>query len=129
MIRIDLATQSFNGNLVRTSRDSPSSTFADLLARQIAEVAEADKSRQPLTSDDHLTSSEASNSRDELMRFLSMSPIELIRYQTLEKMGLTEEALEELPFEERMEIEGKIQEKIDQVIGAKAGREGIAVKA
>ena len=131
MIRIDSMTQFTNGGSVRTSNESLPSTFADLLAEQVVKVAEVDKSKQPPVSDNQLTSSEnayATNPRDELERLLSMSPSELIRYQILEQMGLTEEALKELPFEERMKIEEKIQEQIERLMDDKASREETAAK-
>ena len=129
MISINSSNQSSNDIPIRTSNNNLSSKFSDLLSEQITKADQADKSKQPVDSDNNLTRSKnthTSNSRSELERLLSMSPIELIRYQMLEQMGLTEEALKELPFEERMKIEEKIQEKIDQVMGTKADKSGVA---
>ena len=131
MIRIDSATQlTNNSSPAHKSNTSPQSTFGDLFAEQVAKVAEADKNKQAPVSDIQLTSPEfkpTENPRTELERLLAMSPMELIRYQILEGMGLTEEALQELPLEERMKIEEKIQEQIDRQLGGKAGGEKTAV--
>ncbi|WP_315980485.1 hypothetical protein [Aliamphritea spongicola] len=68
------------------------------------------------------------NHRDELMRLLSMSPAELIRYQMLDEMGLTEESLKNLPYEERMKIEEMIEEEIERQLGSKEGIGDIAAQ-
>lgn len=130
MISINSSNQPSNDIPVRTSNNNSSAKFSDLLSEQITKADGADKNKQPVTSDNDLTnsnSSHTSNSRNELERLLSMDPIELIRYQMLEQMGLTEEALKELPFEERMKIEEKIQEKVEQVMGTKVNKSGVAV--
>ncbi len=62
------------------------------------------------------------------MRLLAMSPAELIRYQMLDEMGLTEESLQGLPYEERMKIEKMIEEEIERQLGGKAGTEDTATK-
>jgi hypothetical protein len=129
MISINSSNQSPHDIPIRTSNNNLSSKFSDLLSEQITKSYQADKSKQPVESDNNLTSSNSthtSNSRSELERLLAMNPIELIRYQMLEEMGLTEEALKELPFEERMKVEEKIQEKIDQVMMTKTDKSGIA---
>ena len=131
MIRIDSMTQLSNGGSVRTSSESSSSTFADLLAEQVVKVAQTDNSKQSPVSANQLTSLEntlTTNPRDELERLLSMSPFELIRYQILEQMGLTEEALKELPYEERMKLEEQIKEQIERLMGDKASSENTATQ-
>ncbi|NRA22004.1 MAG: hypothetical protein HRU05_16155 [Oceanospirillaceae bacterium] len=131
MIRIDSMTQLSNGGSVRTSSESSSSTFADLLAEQVVKVAQTDNSKQSPVSANQFTSLEntlTTNPRDELERLLSMSPFELIRYQILEQMGLTEEALKELPYEERMKIEEQIKEQIERLMGDKASSENTATQ-
>ena len=131
MIRIDSMTQLSNGGSVRTSSESSSSTFADLLAEQLVKVAQTDNSKQSPVSANQFTSLEntlTTNPRDELERLLSMSPFELIRYQILEQMGLTEEALKELPYEERMKIEEQIKEQIERLMGDKASSENTATQ-
>lgn len=131
MIRIDSMTQLSNGGSVRTSSESSSSTFADLLAEQVVKVAQTDNSKQSPVSANQFTSLEntlTTNPRDELERLLSMSPFELIRYQILEQMGLTEEALKELPYEERMKIEEQIKEQIERLMGDKASSENTAAQ-
>ena len=124
-------TQLSNGGSVRTSSESSSSTFADLLAEQVVKVAQTDNSKQSPVSANQFTSLEntlTTNPRDELERLLSMSPFELIRYQILEQMGLTEEALKELPYEERMKIEEQIKEQIERLMGDKASSENTATQ-
>ena len=131
MIRIDSMTQLSNGGSVRTSSESSPSTFADLLAEQVVKVAQTDNSKQSPASANQFTSLEntlTTNPRDELERLLSMSPFELIRYQILEQMGLTEEALKELPYEERMKIEEQIKEQIERLMGDKASSENTAAQ-
>ena len=131
MIRIDSVTQPSNGASIRTSNESPPSTFADLLAEQVVKVAQTDNSKQSPVAANQFTSVEntlTTNPRDELERLLSMSPAELIRYQILEQMGLTEEALKELPYEERMKIEEQIKEQIERLMGDKASNENTAAQ-
>ncbi|MBA4502222.1 hypothetical protein [Marinobacterium marinum] len=57
---------------------------------------------------------ERPNTRDELLSIVSMTPAERIRHQLLHGMGLTEEALRNLPVEERIRIEQRIQEEIER---------------
>ena len=132
MIRIDSVTQP-NIAGVASSQKAASSTFADLLAEQAAKLAETAKSKQedaPAVSDQTTATEEKStvNHRDELMRLLAMSPAELIRYQMLDEMGLTEESLKNLPYEERMKIEEMIEEEIERQLGGKEGMGDIAAQ-
>ncbi|GAA0684615.1 hypothetical protein GCM10009104_07510 [Marinobacterium maritimum] len=122
MIRIDSLTQPTTGVTTPTPKDSHQSSFAALLAEQAAKTAETSKavlekdheSDIPLTAPDD---THQANPRDELLRLLSMSPAERIRYQMLQEMGLTEEALKQLPYEERMKIEEMIKEEIERQLG------------
>ena len=57
-----------------------------------------------------------------------MSPAELMRYQILSQMGLTEEALQEMPKEERTKIEELIKEKIEEKLGISDDSEEVATK-
>jgi len=131
MIRIDSTIQPSNGGSVRTSHENPSPVFAQLLSEQVVKVTEADKSKQFPNANNQLPSSQSAyttHPRDELERLVSMSPSELIRYQILEQMGLTEEGLKELPFEERMKIEEKIQEQVERLMGEKASKKDTAAE-
>ncbi len=121
MIRIDSVNQPLptKGGPIRADNDKPSSSFAALLAEQTVKIVEASKSEQERYTafDNQLTGpkdSYAANLRGELQRLLSMSPAELIRYQVLEKEGLTEESLKGLPIEERTIIEDMIKDEIDR---------------
>jgi len=126
MININSATQPAYNLTVRNSIDNSTSTFSDLFAAQLAKNTETDNSKHPAVAADPLSGTEntaPTNTRDELNRLLAMNPFELIRYQMLSQMGLTEDTLQELPFEERMKIEETIKEKIEQQLGTKADSE------
>ncbi len=128
MIRIDSVTQPNTVGSANSTKVSISSTFADLLSEQTTKLAEIGKSKPdkaPAVTDQVMSTEDtnAVNPRDELMRLLSMSPAELIRYQMLDEMGLTEESLKGLPYEERMKIEEMIKEEIERQLGGKAGIE------
>ncbi len=123
MIRIDSLIQpATSSSSTRTSGDNQQHDFAALLAEQAAKAAAASKvalerdneSEIPLTSPEE---AHETNPRDELLRLLSMSPAERIRYQMLQEMGLTEEALSQLPYDERMKIEEMIKEEIERQLG------------
>lgn len=127
MISINSSNQFANSISNPTSSDNSSTKFSDLLSEQVAKAAETDKTKQPISSENEVTNSKSasvSDTKNELERLLAMSPMELIRYQMLGDMGLTEEALKELPFEEQLKIEEKIQEKIDQVMGSESDKSG-----
>ncbi len=131
MIRIDSVTQPGFTGTANSQKAAGPSAFADLLAEQAAKLAETAKSKQedaPSASEQVTSTEEKStvNHRDELMRLLSMSPAELIRYQMLEEMGMTEESLKNMPYEERMKIEAMIEEEIERQLG---GKDGIGVIA
>jgi len=133
MIDINSATQPMNNNTstVRTTNNSVASSFSEILAEQFARTAEPEKNQQPNVLDDPLSSSEKTtktSAQDELSRILAMSPAELMRYQILSQMGLTEEALQEMPFEERMKIEEMIKEKIEEKLGVTDDSEEVATK-
>jgi len=123
MININSATQPINNSAstARTTNNSSASTFSDILSEQFAKTAEPEKNKQPNVLDDPLSSSEKTtntSAQDELSRILAMSPAELMRYQILSQMGLTEEALQQMPKEERTKIEELIKEKIEEQLGA-----------
>lgn len=128
MIRIDSVTQPNIAGAASSQKAAVSSTFADLLAEEAARLADAAKSKQEDAPTTATATEEKStvNHRDELMRLLSMSPAELIRYQMLDEMGLTEESLKNLPYEERMKIEEMIREEIERQLGGKEGIGDIA---
>ncbi|WP_271271038.1 hypothetical protein [Aliamphritea hakodatensis] len=128
MIRIDSVTQPNIAGAASSQKAAVSSTFADLLAEEAARLADAAKSKQEEAPTTATATEEKStvNHRDELMRLLSMSPAELIRYQMLDEMGLTEESLKNLPYEERMKIEEMIREEIERQLGGKEGIGDIA---
>jgi len=133
MININSATQPINNSAstARTTNNSSASTFSDILSEQFAKTAEPEKNKQPNVLDDPLSSSEKTtntSAQDELSRILAMSPAELMRYQILSQMGLTEEALQQMPKEERMKIEELIKEKIEEQLGASDDSEEIATK-
>lgn len=133
MIRIDSVTQSIASGSTSNNKAAISSTFADLLTEQVTKLAETGKSKQeeaPAATHQVKNAEEtnAANPRDELMRLLAMSPAELIRYQMLDEMGLTEESLQGLPYEERMKIEKMIEEEIERQLGGKAGVEDTGPK-
>ncbi|TGG94936.1 hypothetical protein E4656_00450 [Natronospirillum operosum] len=56
----------------------------------------------------------------ELRDFLEMSPAEQVRAGMLKEMGLTEEALDKLPADEREAIELKITQRIEDTLGKEA---------
>ena len=60
-------------------------------------------------------------SREDLVELLSMSPAERIRYTMLKDMGLTEEALANLPYDLRMRIERMIEQEIERRLGGVEG--------
>ncbi|WP_051298437.1 hypothetical protein [Marinobacterium litorale] len=60
-------------------------------------------------------------SREDLVELLSMSPAERIRYTMLKDMGLTEETLANLPYDLRMRIERMIEQEIERQLGGVEG--------
>jgi hypothetical protein len=133
MININSATQPINNSAstASTTNNSSASSFSDILSEQLAKTAEPEKNQQPNVLDDPLSSSEKTtkaSAQDELSRILAMSPAELMRYQILSQMGLTEEALQEMPKEERTKIEELIKEKIEEKLGISDDSEEVATK-
>lgn len=131
MIRIDsLTTHTFSQS--KSSHENKQIDFAALLMEEAAKTAT--QSKETLEQDKAASSLDFSqaeqvveqNAREELLRILQMSPAERIRYQMLQEMGLTEDALAAMPFEERMKIEAMIEEEIErQLAGGSKGSEGI----
>jgi len=132
MININSATQPIHSaSTLRTTNNSAASTFNDILAEQFAKTTEPEKNKHPSVLADPLSSSEKTtktSAQDELSRILAMSPAELMRYQILSQMGLTEEALQQMPKEERTKIEEMIKEKIEEQLGASDDSEETATK-
>ncbi|WP_417532527.1 hypothetical protein [Marinobacterium stanieri] len=132
MIRIDsITTQTLSQNN-SNNRENKQMDFAALLMEEAAKTAT--QSKETLEQDKSASGLDLSqaeqvveqNAREELLRILQMSPAERIRYQMLQEMGLTEEALAAMPFEERMKIEAMIEEEIErQLAGGSKGPEGI----
>ncbi|MBV1786649.1 hypothetical protein KQ940_01115 [Marinobacterium sp. D7] len=98
------------------------SVFAEILAQ---EAARKEPDRQKQTQDNHsrseyspATSEEPIDAREELIKLLSMSSAERIRYLMLKDMGLTEETLAALPYEERQRIEQQIEQEIRRQLGS-----------
>ncbi len=118
MIRIDSLSTLVTAPSQK-STENKQLDFATMLLEQAAKTATESKDvlEQDKTSSLDLTHAEEvieHNARDELLRILQMSPAERIRYQMLQEMGLTEEALAQMPFEERMKIEAMIEEEIER---------------
>ncbi len=118
MIRIDSLSTLVTAPSQK-STENKQMDFAAMLLEQAAKTATESKEalEQDKTSSLDLTHAEEvieHNARDELLRILQMSPAERIRYQMLQEMGLTEEALAQMPFEERMKIEAMIEEEIER---------------
>jgi len=133
MIRIDSVTQPNAVSSTNSHKTASSSAFTDLLAEQISKFAETgiNKQEKAAAANQQASSIEETNTanpQDELMRLLAMSPAEMIRYQMLDEMGLTEESLKGLPYEERMKIEKLIEEEIERQLGGKADIEDSATK-
>lgn len=133
MIRIDSITQPNSVSSANSHKAASSSAFTDLLAEQISKFAETGINKQEKTAAANQQASSieetnTTNPQDELMRLLAMSPAEMIRYQMLDEMGLTEESLKGLPYEERMKIEKLIEEEIERQLGGKADIEDSATK-
>lgn len=128
MIRID----SHSTHMVTQTRSASEKgevDFAVLLQEEAARTAA--QSREQLERDKaaennmRLEQTAEQDAHDELMRLLQMSPAERIRYQVLKELGLTEESLAQLPFDERMKIEAKIKEEIErQLSGGQQGPNG-----
>lgn len=127
MITTEVTAQSPAISAPRNSaQTAPSSTFSQLLNAQTKAYSEEDEKQQMLASEAKKAEEKAAQSanlREELNRLVSMTPEQLVRFQMLEEMNLTEESLKELPFEERMKVEGLIKEAIERQI---AGKKGIA---
>src|SRR5690554_5462149 len=128
MIRID----SHSTHMVTQTRSASEKgevDFAVLLQEEAARTAaqsleqlERDKAAE---NNMRLEQTAEQDAHDELMRLLQMSPAERIRYQVLKELGLTEESLAQLPFDERMKIEAKIKEEIErQLSGGQRGPSG-----
>jgi len=133
MIRIDSVTQPNAVSSTNSHKAASSSAFTDLLAEQISKFAETgiNKQEKAAAANEQTTSIEETNTtnpQDELMRLLAMSPAEMIRYQMLDEMGLTEESLKGLPYEERMKIEKLIEEEIERQLGGKTDIEDSATQ-
>ncbi len=125
MIRIDSLTLPISSSAASTASDNQPSSFAALLAEHTTKTEAASQAalERDKASEPGLESPEdthEANLRDELLRLLSMSPAERIRYQMLQEMGLTEEALRQLPYDERMKIEEMIKEEIERQLGGGA---------
>lgn len=118
MIRIDsLSTQTFAPT--PKASENKQADFAAMLLEQAAKTAAASKEtldQDTATAIDltHAEETVVQNAREELLRVLQMSPAERIRYQMLQDMGLTEESLSAMPFDERMKIEAMIEEEIER---------------
>lgn len=132
MIRIDSITTHTLSQNNSNNRENKQMDFAALLMAEAAKTAT--QSKETLDQDKSASGLDLSqaeqvveqNAREELLRILQMSPAERIRYQMLQEMGLTEEALAAMPFEERMKIEAMIEEEIErQLAGGSKGPEGI----
>jgi hypothetical protein len=125
MIRVDAVSQhSNNTNIAHKEKDNSSVSFAGLLTAEIDKVSKVDSSKQPAESNNQPSSPEKENAasvKAEFERLLSMSPFELIRFQMLEQMGLTEESLKELPLDEQAKIEEQIKERIEDQMGNNVG--------
>ena len=128
MIRID----SHSTHMVTQTRSASEKgevDFAVLLQEEAARTAaqsleqlERDKAAE---NNMRLEQTAEQDAHDELMRLLQMSPAERIRYQVLKELGLTEESLAQLLFDERMKIEAKIKEEIErQLSGRQRGPSG-----
>lgn len=98
------------------------SVFAEILAQ---EAARKEPDPQKQTQDNRsrseyspATSEEQVDAREELIKLLSMSSAERIRYLMLKDMGLTEETLASLPYEERQRIEQQIEQEIRRQLGS-----------
>ncbi|KEA63376.1 hypothetical protein ADIMK_2413 [Marinobacterium lacunae] len=103
---------------------SEDSSFSELLAQQTARSRQHDERDEE--GGDYLLETEADalqpqaeeeDAREELIKLLSMSTAERIRYMMLKDMGLTEESLEALPLGEQQRIEAKIEAEIKRQLG------------
>ena len=86
-------------------------------------VAEAIKPNTNLikaTATDTTNSTEEKSALQALQEYMELSPAEQIRLGMLNELGLTEEELESLPFEEQQAIELKIAQRIKDTLGADA---------
>lgn len=118
MIRID-SLSTHNLAPARKTSENKQADFAAMLLEQAAKTAAESKEtleqdKTSATDFTHAKETVEQNARDELLRILQMSPAERIRYQMLRDMGLTEEALSAMPFDERMKIETMIKEEIER---------------
>lgn len=71
---------------------------------------------------DKLREMESGSLIDEFMKWAKMSPAEKIRAMILDNYGLTEEALRNLPPEERQKIEDEITQAIKEKLGLSEGK-------
>lgn len=122
MITTDLVAQFPSAaDTKKHSNTASSPAFSELLNTQtkaLKEGEEKDPVRIAEVKKEQERAAQAVKQREELQQLVSMTPAQLIRFQMLEEMGLTEESLKELPFEERMKIEGMIKEAIEQKVGS-----------
>ncbi|GGB91285.1 hypothetical protein GCM10011352_16660 [Marinobacterium zhoushanense] len=104
-----------------TGKSSADSVFADILAQE-AERQRRDAKEQRSSGDmlaqTAASPSEPPDAREELIKLLSMSTAERIRYLMLKDMGLTEESLAALPYDERQRIERLIEQEIRRQLGS-----------
>lgn len=118
MIKFDTLTSGVQTQQQRQSSQTAATGFAELLAEQTTQTKTATTApTQEQQPPEAIEATEKPNLREELMRLASMSPAELIRHQMLNDMGLTEESLKALPYEERMKIEALIKEEIERQLG------------
>lgn len=99
--------------------------FAAILAERIAQAASsAAEQAKPVNDSAAVDPRSATDTRDDLLNLLRMTPAERIRHALLQEMGLTEESLRNLPPEERMRIEELIKQEIKrQLAGQNEGSE------
>ncbi|MGB1237447.1 MAG: hypothetical protein ACPG4U_04500 [Pseudomonadales bacterium] len=141
MIQFDTANTLSNHSLSSAQSQGTTSgaDFAALLAEQTTKSAgQVDTLlEQRGTTTDHSRLKEPDDAvkpdlQEELHKLVSMTPAELIRFQMLRDMNLTEDSLKALPFEERMKVEALIKEAIEQQIAGKSGDaaiEGVLAQA
>ncbi|GAA0794265.1 hypothetical protein [Marinobacterium sediminicola] len=127
MINLDPHMRSINSPTSSSQRPASQDDFAAMLAEQAAKTAaeakrvlEQDHTANAL---EQIEKRSEADLREELLRLAAMCPAERIRYQMLKEMGLTEETLQALPFDERMRIEQMIQDEIERQLGGSASAE------